>query len=106
MSGMKGAASWRSKRLGSHALESKDAQALDMLLASSIMSVDIDGSVSNKSDFLASIKAPDYQPSQAVTEQSNVQVYGNAAVVVGIFRIKERKKGSPMCGASVSATLG
>src|SRR5215471_3245385 len=78
-----------------HALENKDAKALDMLLANSMVSVDIDGSVSNKSDFLASIKAPDYQQSQAVTEQSNVQVYGNAAIVVGIFRIKGTEKGKP-----------
>ncbi len=85
-----------------HALEEKDAKALDMLLANTLVSVDIDGSVSNKSDFLASIKAPEYQPSQAVTEQSNVQVYGNAAVALGISGSKERKKGSPMCDASAS----
>jgi len=34
-------------------------------------------------------------PSQAVTEQSSVQVYGDAAVVVGIFRIKGTEKGKP-----------
>jgi ketosteroid isomerase-like protein len=78
-----------------HALAEKDTKALDMLLANTMVSVDIDGSVSTKSDFLASIKAPDYQPSQAVTEQSNVQVYGNTAVVVGIFRIKGTEKGKP-----------
>jgi ketosteroid isomerase-like protein len=76
-----------------HALEAKDTKALDMLLANSMVSVDIDGSVSNKGDFLASIKAPDYKPSQAITEQSNVQVYGDAAVVVGIFRVKGMEKG-------------
>lgn len=76
-----------------HALESKDANALNMLLANTMVSVDIDGSVTNKSEFLASIKAPDYQPSQAVTEQSSVQLYGDAAVVVGIFRVKGTEKG-------------
>lgn len=78
-----------------HALEEKDAKALDMLLASTMIAVDIDGSIQTKSEFLASIKAPDYQPSQAVTEQSNVEVYGSAAVVVGIFRIKGMEKGKP-----------
>ena len=78
-----------------HALEAKDTKALDMLLANTFVSVDIDGSVSSKSEFLASIKSPDYQPSQAVTEQSNVQVYGDAAVVVGVFRIKGTEKGKP-----------
>jgi ketosteroid isomerase-like protein len=77
------------------ALEEKDTKALEMLLAYTMVSVDIDGSVQSKSEFLASIKAPDYQPSQAVTEQSTVQVYGDAAVVVGIFRIKGTDKGKP-----------
>ena len=76
-----------------HALEAKDTKALDMLLASTMIAVDIDGSISTKSEFLASIKAPEYQPSQAVTEQANVQIYGDAAVVVGVFRVKGTEKG-------------
>ena len=78
-----------------HALEAKDIKALNMLLANTFVAVDIDGSVSSKSEFLASIKSPDYQPSQAVTEQSTVQVYGDVAVVVGVFRIKGTEKGKP-----------
>ncbi len=78
-----------------HALEAKDTKALDMLLANTFVSVDIDGSISSKSEFLASIKSPDYQPSQAVIEQSNIQVYGDVAVVVGVFRIKGTEKGKP-----------
>ena len=78
-----------------HALEAKDAKALDMILANTFVSIDIDGSVSSKSEFLASIKSPDYQPSQAVTEQSNVQVYGDAAIVVGTLRVKGTEKGKP-----------
>ena len=78
-----------------HAIEEKNTKALDMILASTFIAVEIDGSMSNKSEFLASIKSPDYQPSQAVNEQMNVQVYGNAAVVVGIFRVKGMEKGKP-----------
>jgi hypothetical protein len=78
-----------------HALEEKNAKALDMILADTFVSVEIDGSIYTKSEFLASIKSPDYQPSQAVTEESNVQVYGNAGVVVGIFRVKGVVKGKP-----------
>ncbi len=43
------------------ALEAKDTKALDMLLANTFVSIDIDGSISSKSEFLASIKSPDYQ---------------------------------------------
>lgn len=78
-----------------HALEAKDVGALKMLLANTFVSVDIDGSVASKGEFLASIKSPDYQPSQAVTEQSSVQVHGDVAVVVGVFRIKGVAKGKP-----------
>jgi ketosteroid isomerase-like protein len=78
-----------------HALEEKDTKALDMILANTFVSIEIDGSIYSKGEFLASIKSPDYRPSQAVTEQSNVQVYGNAAVVVGIFRVKGSEKGKP-----------
>src|ERR1700747_541524 len=78
-----------------HAIEAKDTKALDMLLASTFVAVEIDGSISSKSEFLASIKDPEYKPSQAVNEQVNVQVYGDAAIVVGIFRIKGIEKGKP-----------
>ena len=78
-----------------HAIEAKDTKALDMLLASSFVAVEIDGSVSSKSEFLAGIKTPEYQPSQAVNEQINAQIYGEAAVVVGIFRVKGVEKGKP-----------
>jgi ketosteroid isomerase-like protein len=77
------------------ALEEKNTKALDMLLSNTMISIDIDGSVSSKSEFLASIKSADYQPSQAITEQSTVQVYGDTAVVVGIFRVKGTEKGKP-----------
>ena len=77
------------------ALEEKNAKALDMILADTFVSIDIDGSVSNKSEFLASIKSPDYHASQAVTEESNVKVYGDVAVVVGVFRVKGMEKGRP-----------
>lgn len=76
-----------------HALEAKDTKALDMILGNTFVSIDDDGSLSSRSEFLASIKSPDYQPSKAVTEQSNVQVYRDAAVVVGIFRVTGKEKG-------------
>jgi Domain of unknown function (DUF4440) len=62
------------ENIWNRALEAKDVNALNSLLATTFVSVDIDGSVSSKGEFLASIKSPDYQPSQAVSEQSSVQV--------------------------------
>ena len=76
-----------------HAIEAKDAKALDMILADTFVAIDIDGSLTNKKEFLAGIVAPEYQPSQAVYEEIQVQMYGDAAVTTGIFRIKETVKG-------------
>jgi len=76
-----------------HAIEAKDAKALDMILADTFVAIDIDGSLTNKKEFLAGIIAPEYQPSQAVYEEIRVQMYGDAAVTAGIFRIKETVKG-------------
>jgi len=81
------------EKLWNKAIEAKDTKALDQLLASTFVAVEIDGSVSSKSEFLAGIKAPEYQPSQAVNEEMSIQVYGNSAVVVGIFRVKGMEKG-------------
>jgi ketosteroid isomerase-like protein len=81
------------EKLWNHALEEKDARALNMLLASTFVSIDIDGSTQSKSEFLSSIKAPEYQPSQVVTEQSTVQMHGDVAVVVGAYHVKGKENG-------------
>ncbi|MGC2476183.1 MAG: nuclear transport factor 2 family protein [Candidatus Sulfotelmatobacter sp.] len=76
------------------ALETNDTKALDMLLADNFVSIDVDGSIQTKREFLVSLKSPGYQaPSQAVTEQSKVDVYGNSALVLGVFRTQSKEKG-------------
>lgn len=78
------------------ALETNDTKALDLLLADRFVSIDIDGSLQTKGELLASLKAPGYAaPTQAVTEQSNADVYGDSAVVVGIYHTKGTEKGKP-----------
>jgi ketosteroid isomerase-like protein len=83
------------EKAGNLAIEKKDAKALGMLLDDTLVSVDTDGSKQNKKEFLAAIAAPGGEPAQTVIEQTSVQVYGNAAVVVGILRIKGMEKGKP-----------
>jgi hypothetical protein len=59
------------------ALETNDTKALDLLLSDNFVSIDIDGSMQTKREFLASLRVPGYQaPTQSVTEQSKVDVYG------------------------------
>lgn len=76
-----------------HAIETKDTKAIDMLLSDSMIAVESDGTFATKSKYLAGIKAADFQPSQAVNEKNDVHMYGETAVAVGIFRIKQAEKG-------------
>jgi ketosteroid isomerase-like protein len=79
------------------ALETNDTKALDLLLDETFVSIDIDGSIQTKNEFLAGLKSAGYQaPSQAVTERSGVEIYGDSAVVQGIFRTKSIVKGKPV----------
>jgi ketosteroid isomerase-like protein len=78
-----------------HAEESKDAAALDQLLASTLVYIDYDGSVMNKKQFLDTIKAEGLHPAQIVNEEMSAHVYGDAGVVTGIYREKGTDRGKP-----------
>lgn len=75
--------------------ERKDAKALDAILDNSLVYTDYDGTMLTKPDFLASVKAPARQPQQQVTESMNARVYGDSAVVTGVYRVKGSEKGKP-----------
>jgi len=78
-----------------HAEQSRDVVALDQLLAPSLVYVDYDGSVQTKEQFLAAARAEGLQPEQIVNEQEVAHVYGDCAVVAGVYREKGVFKGKP-----------
>jgi ketosteroid isomerase-like protein len=65
---------------------SKDAKALDALLASTLVYVDADGKLMDKAKFLASVKNSPVQSLHVVNEFMTVFMYGNSAVVTGTYR--------------------
>ncbi len=75
--------------------EHKDAAALDALLADSLVYVDYDGSYMNKAEFMSAIKAPSLHPEQIVNEAMTAHVYGDSAVVTGIYHEKGISAGKP-----------
>jgi ketosteroid isomerase-like protein len=78
-----------------HAEESKDAAALDQLLASTLVYIDYDGSIMNKRQFLDTIKAESLHPAQIINNEMSAHMYGDAAVVTGIYREKGTDRGKP-----------
>jgi hypothetical protein len=73
--------------------EHKDAQALEGLLADSLVYIDYDGTLMDKAQFMASVKAPALHPEQIVNETVTAHIYGTSAVVTGIYREKGVNKG-------------
>ena len=78
-----------------HAEQSKDASALGQLVADTFVYVDHDGTLMNKKEYLASTANNEVQQEQINNEGMTVHIYGNAAVVNGMYRDKGLEKGKP-----------
>ena len=78
-----------------HAEQSKDAHALNQLLADTMIYIDYDGTLMNKREYLASTLNSDVKDEQINNDGMTVQIYGNAAVVHGLYRDKGVEKGKP-----------
>jgi ketosteroid isomerase-like protein len=76
-----------------HAELSKDATALNQLLSESLVYVDYDGTLLNKKEFLQSTLHNDVKQEQINNDGMTVHLYGNAAVVTGLYRDKGIEKG-------------
>ncbi len=72
-----------------------DGKALDSLVGEKFVYTDYDGSVMNKAKFLADLEDPSYRASLIANENVKVNLYQNAAVVVGTYHTKGTYKGKP-----------
>jgi hypothetical protein len=75
--------------------QNKDTKALDGFLASTPVYIDYDASLMDKAKFMASVKAPSLHPEQIVNESMTAYMYGDSAVVTGIYREKGVRNGKP-----------
>jgi Domain of unknown function (DUF4440) len=84
---------WLWKMPGTGQNRIKDAKTLDSLLDSTLAYIDYDGALMDKAKFMASVKAPSLHPEQIVNESMTAYMYGDSAVVTGIYREKGVKNG-------------
>jgi len=75
--------------------EHKDAKALETLLDSSLVYIDYDGTIMDKTQFIASVQEPALHPQQIVNESMTAHVYHDSAVVTGVYREKGVNHGKP-----------
>jgi hypothetical protein len=72
-----------------------DRKALNELFDDQLLIVNDDGSVQNKSQFLATIKPANPQEQQVLPDKIEVYLHGDSATTTGIFRQTEMRAGRP-----------
>ncbi len=75
--------------------EEKNIGALDQMLAATFVYTEFDGSFSDKAQFLKSVKTSAPTSDQITNQEVAVALYGNTAVVTGIFKEKGIENGKP-----------
>jgi hypothetical protein len=72
-----------------------NSTAVASMLPDTFIYTDYDGTVMNKTQFLADLKGTDYQATLVANEDVKVFAYEGAAIVIGIYHTKGRYKGRP-----------
>ena len=75
--------------------EEKNISALDQMLAATFVYTEFDGSFSDKAEFLKTVKTSAPTSDQITNQNVAVALYGNTAVVTGIFKEKGIENGKP-----------
>jgi hypothetical protein len=72
-----------------------DSKALAGLIADTFISTDNDGTFMTKAEFLEDNKDLSYAPTLMANSDQKVFLYGNVAVVAGVYHAKGLNKGKP-----------
>jgi ketosteroid isomerase-like protein len=81
------------ERAWNQAEAKQEVKEVSALLADTLVYTDYDGSFMNKSEYMKWVAAPEQKADHLYDEGSSVQVYGDAAVVTGIYRESGTNKG-------------
>lgn len=83
------------EHLWNEAQVNRDARSLDAMLGANFVNTEYDGEVSDRAKFLADIRDPQFNLSSLTIQDPKVTMYGDSAVVVGIYRTKGTYQGKP-----------
>ncbi|MGB6478296.1 MAG: nuclear transport factor 2 family protein [Candidatus Sulfotelmatobacter sp.] len=76
------------EQLWNEAQVNRDARVLDAMIGGQFINTEYDGEVSDKAKFLADIKDKQFKPTTLTIQDVKVNMYADAAVVVGIYHTK------------------
>jgi ketosteroid isomerase-like protein len=77
------------------AVMQKDAKAIAPLMDDELIYIDYDGTVMNKGQYLASLRAEATHFEHIQSASMQVQFFGSSAVVVGVYREQGTQHGKP-----------
>jgi ketosteroid isomerase-like protein len=83
------------ERAWNQAEAKQEVKEVSSLVADSLVYTDYDGTFMNKSEYMKWVAAPQQKADHLYDEGLKVQVYGDAAVVTGIYRESGSNKGKP-----------
>jgi ketosteroid isomerase-like protein len=83
------------EHLWNEAQVNRDSAALDALVGERFVNTEYDGEVSDKTKFLSDIKDPLFKPTAANIQEVKVNLFGETAVITGIYRTKGTYQGKP-----------
>jgi ketosteroid isomerase-like protein len=83
------------ERLWNEAQVDRDSASLDALVAERFINTEYDGEVSDKTKFLSDIKDPLFNPTVASIQNVKVNLFGETAVITGVYRTKGTYQGKP-----------
>jgi len=77
------------------AVRAKDMKAIDSLMDQDLIDIDYDGSVMDKAQYMASVSAPTISFEHVANDSMQVRIYGQSAIVVGVYRETGMKNSKP-----------
>jgi hypothetical protein len=83
------------EHLWNEAQVNRDSRALDGMIGSAFVNTEWDGELSDKQKFLADIKDPQFKPTSLTIQDLKVSMYGDSAIVVGIYHTKGTYQSKP-----------
>ena len=72
-----------------------DTNAAAALMADTFISVDHHGKLLSRSQYLADLKDPSYNPEEISNSETSVYIYGDTAIVSSAYRTKGTDNGKP-----------
>lgn len=73
----------------------RDSRALQSLIADRFINTEYDGEVSDREQFLADIRDPQFKPAFANIQDLKVNFYRDTAIVTGVYHTKGEYDGRP-----------